>query len=172
MNNPLQHIRVFTAFSGYDSQCMALDRLHEQFPGFTYELVGWSEIDANAIKAHNAVYPDAADKNYGDISKIEWQSVPDFDLFTYSFPCTDISAAGQQKGLSEGSGTRSGLLWECKRAISEKHPKYCLMENVAALMTQKFLPQFRKWCRFMEDEGYTNFAQILDASEYGVAQHR
>ena len=75
-------LRVFTAFSGYDSQCMALDRI-----GIPYELVGWSEIDKYAIQAHNAVYPQYADRNYGDISKIDWESVSDFDLFTYSFPC-------------------------------------------------------------------------------------
>lgn len=100
-------IRVFTAFSGYDSQCMALDRL-----GIEYELVGWSEIDKYAIQAHNAAYPNWANRNYGDISKIDWANVTDFDLFTYSFPCTDISSAGQQKGLQDGSGTRSSLLWE------------------------------------------------------------
>ena len=60
-------LRVFTAFSGYDSQCMALDRI-----GVNYELVGWSEIDPNAIAAHNAVYPQWADRNAGDISKIDW----------------------------------------------------------------------------------------------------
>ncbi len=38
-------MKVFTAFSGYDSQCMALDRLHSNFNKFNYELVGWSEID-------------------------------------------------------------------------------------------------------------------------------
>lgn len=75
-------LRVFTAFSGYDSQCMALDKL-----GIDYELVGWSEIDKYAIQAHNAVYPQWADRNYGDISKIDWNQVPDFGLFTYSFPC-------------------------------------------------------------------------------------
>ena len=75
-------LRVFTAFSGYDSQCMALDRL-----GIGYELVGWSEIDKYAIKAHNAVYPQYSDRNYGDISKIDWDRVPDFDLFTMSSPC-------------------------------------------------------------------------------------
>lgn len=62
--NPL---RVFTSFSGYDSQCMALDRL-----GIPYELVGWSEIDKYAIQAHNALYPQWADRNAGDISKIDW----------------------------------------------------------------------------------------------------
>lgn len=60
-------LKVFTAFSGYDSQCMALDRI-----GIPYELVGWSEIDKYAIQAHNAVYPQYADRNAGDISKIDW----------------------------------------------------------------------------------------------------
>lgn len=68
-NNPL---RVFTAFSGYDSQCLALERLKQELPGFDYVLVGWSDIDANAIKAHNALFPEAANLNFGDISKINW----------------------------------------------------------------------------------------------------
>lgn len=80
-------LKVFTAFSGYDSQCMALDRLKENFPDFDYELIGWSEIDEPAIQSHNAVFPQYADRNYGDISKINWDEVDDIDLFTYSSPC-------------------------------------------------------------------------------------
>ena len=106
--NPL---KVVTAFSGYDSQKMALERLHRAFPDFCYKLVAWSEIDANAITAHNAIFPEDKDKNLGDISKIDWKKVPDFDLFTYSFPCQDISASGNQRGFEEGSGTRSSWLW-------------------------------------------------------------
>ena len=75
-------IKVFTAFSGYDSQCLALNKL-----GIDYELVGWSEIDRYAIKAHDALFPQWAERNYGDISKVDWAQVPDFDLFTYSSPC-------------------------------------------------------------------------------------
>ena len=83
-----QKIRVFTAFSGYDSQMMAMKRLERDYPDLIEcELVGWSEIDIPAIKSHNAVFPESADKNLGDISKIDWSQVPDFDLFTYSFPC-------------------------------------------------------------------------------------
>ena len=160
-------LKVFTAFSGYDSQCMALDRL-----GIDYELVGWSEIDKFAIQAHNAVYPQWADRNFGDISKIDWNEVPDFDLFTYSFPCTDISNAGQQKGLEKGSGTRSSLLWECQKAIEIKRPKYCLMENVAALVSEKFLPYFLEWERLMCRYGYDNYNRILDSKDYGIPQHR
>jgi DNA (cytosine-5)-methyltransferase 1 len=163
-DNPL---RVFTAFSGYDSQCMALDRI-----GIPYELVGWSEIDKYAIQAHNALYPAAAGKNYGDISKVDWNAVSDFDLFTYSFPCTDISNAGQQKGLEEGSGTRSSLLWECKKAIEVKRPKYLLMENVKALVSQKFLPFYKKWEQFLAEMGYDNYCKVINATECGVPQNR
>lgn len=165
-------LRVFTAFSGYDSQCMALDRLQEKFPDFSYELVGWSEIDKYAIQAHNAVYPQWADRNYGDISKIDWMKCPDFDLFTYSSPCQDFSAAGLQRGGEEGSGTRSSLLWECRRAIIAKKPKYLLLENVAALVSKKFLPLFNKWQAELESYGYRNFARVLNAKDYGVPQNR
>lgn len=165
-------IRVFTAFSGYDSQCLALDRLKRDFPTFDYELVGWAEIDKYAIQAHNALYPQWADRNYGDISKIDWDEVPDFDLFTYSSPCQDFSNAGLQLGGEEGSGTRSSLLWECRRAIISKHPKYLLLENVAALVSQKFLPLFNKWQAELESYGYTNFARVLNAKDYGVPQNR
>lgn len=167
--NPL---KVVTAFSGYDSQKMALGRLHRAFPDFCYELVAWSEIDANAITAHNAIFPEDKDKNLGDISKIDWKKVPDFDLFTYSFPCQDISASGNQRGFEEGSGTRSSLLWECKKAIETKKPRFLMMENVKALVQQKFIPYFRKWQYGLQSVGYCNFVEILNATDYGVPQNR
>lgn len=160
-------VRVFTAFSGYDSQCMALDRA-----GIDYELVGWSEIDKYAIAAHNAVYPQYAGCNYGDISRIDWAQVPDFDLFTYSSPCQDFSTAGLQRGGTKGSGTRSSLLWECERAIAAKRPKYLLFENVDALVSQKFIRLFNEWQLLLERMGYTNFTQVLNAKDYGVPQNR
>ena len=165
-------LRVFTAFSGYDSQCLALDRLKETFPEFEYELVGWSEIDKYAIQAHNALYPQWADRNYGDISKIDWNQVPDFDLFTYSSPCQDFSIAGLQKGGEQGSGTRSSLLWECRKAIEIKRPRFALLENVKALVSNKFYPYFNKWCRELEDYGYYNYWKVMNAKDYGVPQNR
>ena len=96
-------IKVFTAFSGYDSQCLALNRL-----GIDYELVGWSEIDKYAIKAHDALFPQWAERNYGDISKVDWAQVPDFALFTYSSPCQDFSQAGLQRG--GGKRQRNSLI--------------------------------------------------------------
>ena len=167
--NPL---RCFYAFAGYNSQKMALKRLVEHFPEFHHVCVGWSEIDANAIKANNAVFPEDADKNFGDISKIDWDKVPDFDLFTYSFPCQDISASGKQEGLEEGSGTRSSLLWECKKAIEIKKPRFLMMENVKALTQKKFQPYLKKWQTWLHQQGYENFTQVLNASSYNVPQNR
>lgn len=160
-------LRVFTSFSGYDSQLMALRDI-----GADYECVGWSEIDKWAIKAHNAVFPELADRNYGDITKIDWNAVPDFDLFTYSFPCTDISSAGEQKGFDEDSGTRSSLLWECRRPIAVKRPKFLLMENVKALVSEKYRPLFLKWESWLRSLGYVNYTEILNAKDYGVPQNR
>lgn len=158
-------LRVFTAFSGYDSQCMALDAI-----GIDYELVGWSEIDKYAIQAHNAVYPQWADRNYGDISKIDWNTVSDFDLFTYSSPCQDFSQAGKQAGAAKGSGTRSSLLWECERAIEAKRPKWLVFENVAAVASDKFVRLFNEWQLTLERMGYTNFTQILNAKTHGFPE--
>lgn len=163
----METLRVFTAFSGYDSQCMALERL-----GIGYDLVGWSEVSLNAIRAHDAVFPQYKDRNFGDISKIDWGRVPDFDLFTYSFPCTDVSLVGRRKGLKEGGGTKSGLLWECKKAIGQKRPKFLLMENVKGLVSQKFLPDLLKWDEFLTEMGYTSFIQVLNAKHYGIPQNR
>lgn len=168
-NNPL---RVCTTFSGYDSQCMALDQLKEWCPGFDYELVAWSEIDPNAIKAHNLVYPHWADRNLGDITKIDWEKTPDFDFFTFSSPCQDFSNAGLQKGGEEGSGTRSSLLWECEKAIIAKNPKYMFMENVKALVSKKFIEVFYKWCERVRSYGYSVYWQVLNAKDYGVPQNR
>jgi len=167
-----KYISVFTAFSGYDSQCLGLERLKEYAPDFDYELVGWAEIDANAIKAHNALFPQYAMQNHGDISKIEWSEVPDFDLFTYSSPCQDFSAAGKQRGAIEGSGTRSSLLWECRRCIDEKRPKFLLFENVAALMTDKFYDFFINWQKIVDSYGYTSYYKVLSAKDYGIPQNR
>lgn len=163
-------IRIFESFSGYGSQSVALERLRRDFPSVEYEIVGISEIDKYAIEAYNALHPNVP--NYGDISQIDWAEVPDFDLFTWSFPCTDISIAGDQKGFEEGSGTASSLAWECLKAIRVKRPKYLLMENVAQLVSQKNLALFNKLRGAILSLGYDNYTEILNAKDYGVAQNR
>lgn len=167
----MKEIKTFEAFAGYGSQLIAMRRLEKQFPDkIKVTPIGFSEIEPAAIKAYIALHGNV--KNYGDITKIDWNEVPDFDLFTYSFPCTDISAAGHQKGLERGSGTRSSLLWECERAITIKRPKYLLMENVKALVQSKFIRTFNEWQTLLERLGYVNFAKVLNSKDFGIPQNR
>lgn len=165
-------IRVFEAFAGYGSQSLALKRLKENYKNFDYSIVGYSEIEENAINIYNKLHSEESPKNYGDISKVNWKDVEDFDLFTYSFPCTDISFCGASKGFKKGSGTRSSLLWECERAITEKRPKYLLMENVAALLSKRYINDYKQWLKILDNLGYVTYTSILNAKDYGIPQSR
>lgn len=165
-------LNIITLFSGYDSQALALNRL-----GIPYDLAAWCEIDKHAIVAHNALFPQWAERNLGDISKVDWQAfkaehTEPIDLLTYSSPCQDFSNAGLQAGGDEGSGTRSGLLWEVEKAIAALKPRHLVFENVSALVSDKFIGVFNKWQVRLNSYGYTNFQQLMNAKDYGVAQNR
>lgn len=164
-------VNVITLCSGYDSQCMALDRIKEVHPDFDYELIAWCEIDKYAIEAHNLVYPQWANRNLGDMTKVDWSAIKEpIDLLTYSTPCQDISNAGLQKGL--GEGTRSGILWDTARAIEVLKPRFLLQENVKALVSKKFMPDFQRWLRVLDELGYTSYWKVLNATQFGVPQNR
>ena len=158
-------IKVFEAFSGIGTQRMALRNL-----GIEHEVVAIAEIDKYDLKSYEAIHGNCP--YLGDISKIDPNTIPDHDLFTYSFPCQDISVAGKQKGLDMDSGTRSGLLWECQKVIDAKKPKYLLMENVKNLVGKKHKHNFDKWLEWLEEQGYSNYWKVLNSKDYGIPQNR
>ena len=158
-------IRVFEAFSGYGSQSIALKNL-----GIKHEVVAISEIDKYALQGYYSLH-DKNILNLGDITKIKVEDIPQHDLFTYSFPCQDISVAGKTKGIVKGE-TRSGLLYECEKIIEHCKPKYLLMENVKNLVSKKFKDDFDKWLDYLETLGYTNYWKVLNAKDYGIPQNR
>lgn len=94
-------------------------------------------------------------------------------LLTYSFPCQDISGAGNMKGFSDTS-TRSGMLWEVERILKEckNKPQVLLMENVPLIHSVDNLPDFNKWITSLEEMGYKNYWQDLIATDYGIPQTR
>lgn len=101
--------------------------------------------------------------------------MPSIDIFTYSFPCQDLSLAGQQKGMNKN--TRSGLVYQVLRILNEmkQHnnlPKVLLMENVTGLISQKFIKQFNEIQLELEQLGYKNYTQVLIATDYGIPQTR
>ena len=99
---------------------------------------------------------------------------------TYSFPCQDLSLAGNKKGMSVSQadgGTRSGLLWEVERILIEcaenkTLPHVLIMENVPEVVGQKNIKDFQKWRARLESFGYSNYCEILNAKDYGIPQNR
>jgi DNA (cytosine-5)-methyltransferase 1 len=159
----LKKIKLFEAFAGIGTQALAL-----KYQGIPYESVGISEIDKFAITSYEAIHGPV--KNYGDIKLME--TIPECDIFTYSFPCQDLSRAGSQRGML--SSTRSGLVYEVLRLLreTENKPKVLLMENVTALFQSKFIEQFKEIQKELENLGYKNYTKKMNAKDYGVPQNR
>ena len=156
-------LKVFESFAGIGAQKAALRNI-----GIPHVSVGISEINKHAIKAYNLIHGDT--HNFGDITKIDPTTLPDMDLFTYSFPCQDLSCAGLGRGINED--TRSGLLWECRKIIDAKKPKYLLLENVKQLVGKKHIEDFNKWVAYLDSVGYNTYWKVLNAKDFGHAQNR
>ena len=123
--------------------------------------------------------------NLVDISRVKGEELRILDqdhtyIMTYSFPCQDLSVAGQRKGMADG--TRSGLLWQVERILTECKelerenkgymPNVLLMENVIQVHSEKDMEHFRKWINRLEELGYQNYWQDLIATDYGIPQTR
>lgn len=117
-------------------------------------------------------------KNMGSITKLRAENMPECDLLVYSFPCQDLSTGGKGLGMKKGSGTRSGLLWEIERILSELNkegrlPEYLLLENVKTIMAKSNEADLKEWLSFLEGLGYVNDeCMILNALDFAVPQDR
>jgi DNA (cytosine-5)-methyltransferase 1 len=154
-------IRLFEAFAGYGTSSFALKQL-----GVEHELVGFSEIDKYAIQCFQQNH---GGNNYGDITKINWKEVPDFDLLTGGFPCQAFSTAGKQLGEQDSRGV---LGLELTRALKEKQPKYFLFENVKGFMSKKFKETREKFIDSWSKVGYVVQYKVLNTKDFGVPQNR
>jgi len=129
--------------------------------------VGLSEIDkyASAVLAYR--YPQI--KNYGDCTKIDWSSVPDFNLLVGGSPCQDFSIAGKRLGLC---GERSGLFVHFVKALQEKKPQYFIWENVKGVLSSRGGWDFANIQAALAEAGYSLWWQVLNAKDFGVPQNR
>ena len=175
----MKKIRLIELFAGYGSQALALKRL-----GLDFEHYKVVEFDKYAVRSYNAIHNtnfeplDIRDIHGKDLAITETDKYN--YLMTYSFPCTDLSLAGKQAGMTRGSGTRSGLLWEVERILKELSegaqklslPQFLLMENVPQVHSEQNIKDFGEWISFLDSLGYISKWQDLNAKDYGVAQNR
>ena len=161
-------LKVIELFAGVGAQAEALKRAN-----IKHEVIAISEIDKYAIQTYRKLHGWVT--NLGDIKKIE--ELPQADLWTYSFPCTDISISGQMKGFDKDSNTGSSLLWEVQRLLEKGKdngtlPRFLLMENVKNIVSKRFLPLFQTWVDYLSSLGYKSFYKVLNARDYNVPQNR
>jgi len=162
-------IRLIELFAGIGAQAKALENLGVQFEH--HKVV---EIEKYAMMSYNAIHNTNFETS--DICKLHAEDLEITDrdkytyIMTYSFPCQDLSLAGNQKGMTKGSGTRSGLLWEVERILDECNgnlPQVLLMENVPQVIGKKNIKDFQKWRAKLETLGYSNAVKILNSKEIG-----
>ena len=163
-------IKYLSLFSGIGAFEKAMQNLR-----IPYDLIGYCEIDKHASKSYSLIHHVPESKNFGDITKIDETKLPkDIDFISYGFPCQDISIAGNLKGFEdeEGNKTRSGLFFDALRIITHTQPQFAIAENVKNLTSARFKKEFDIVLRSLEEAGYNNYWKVLDASDYGIPQHR
>ena len=163
MEENQEELKVVEYFGGIGAIRKAFERL-----GIPHKVVDYVEIDEFAVKSYNAVFGTNFEPQ--DITK--WNKDIDVDLIMHGSPCQDFSIAGLQKGGDEGSGTRSSLMYETLRNVKRLKPKYVIWENVKNLISDKHWHNFQKYLNIMDEFGYNNYYQVLNAKDYGIPQNR
>lgn len=175
-NQPLKitkPIRLIELFGGIGSQAKALKRLNANFEHYRlcefdpYALTSYNAIHGTNFKASDIRDLSGSDLGIVDTAKYDY-------ILTYSFPCQDLSICGNQKGMEQGSDTRSALLWEVKRLLeeSEELPQILVMENVPQVASGENQKHFFEWINTLEGLGYSSKYAIMNARDYNVPQNR
>ena len=169
----LNTIKIFTLFSGYDSQLMGIiNAVKNSKKHFDVELVGWSDNDPDVQRIHNLTFPEYADRCYPDVTTIEWKQIPFFDILFYSSPCQSASRSGRREGFEKDSGTKSSLVWAVEKAIACKRPKWLVLENVEGYLDPQNEKTLIKWARTIASYGYVSFFKVLNSADFGIPQNR
>ncbi len=131
-----------------------------------YECVFTSEINNACQEVYENNY---GDKVFGDITKIEPKTIPNFDILLGGFPCQPFSISGKKKGFDDARGT---LFFDICRIIDEKQPKVVVLENVKHLMHHDKKRTFKSILKTLTDLGYNVSHNILNAKNFGLPQNR
>ena len=135
--------------------------------------IGWCEFDKFAQKSYRAIYDTERLWFADDIRKVRGWDLPKADLWTFGFPCQDVSIAGKQKGIKRG--TRSGLFYEVMRLLDEaeeNRPKWLICENVKNLLSIEGGRGFLEVLSEMDKRGYDAEWKVYNSKDYGVPQNR
>ena len=172
-----------------DIQRMTKEEILEILQKYTFSNSGKKELDFDAFKTYSEetlkrIFCSVRrNRNFVDISKVKGAEMPDeIDILTYSFPCQDLSNVGAfhgyNRGIDKDSGSRSSLLWQVGRILTEMKesnkslPRFLLMENVPTLLSERHFGNFSTWICDLRALGYVSKYYQLNASDFGLPQNR
>lgn len=167
MNKQFKVFSTFTGIGGFEIGInhAALNIFGE---GVNHiDIVGYSEIDKHAIAVYEKHFGGV--KNYGDITKIDAETLPDFDCLVGGFPCQTFSVAGKRAGFNDTRGT---LFFDLARILRAKQPRLFVFENVKGLLNHDSGRTFRTIIKTIDELGYDCQWQLLNSKNFGVPQNR
>lgn len=159
-------VQILELFGGIGSPRCALRNL-----GIPTKAIDYVEIDEKAVRSYNNMFSE--ELPYKTQSVVGWNLKP--DILIHGSPCQDFSIAGHQHGADEGSETRSSLMWETIHIIEQMgqwKPQYIIWENVKNVKSKHMIANFVRYQKELEQMGYTNNYEVLDAREFGLPQAR
>lgn len=159
-------VQILELFGGIGSPRCALRNL-----GIPTKAIDYVEIDEKAVRSYNNMFSE--ELPYKTQSVVGWNLKP--DILIHGSPCQDFSIAGHQRGADEGSETRSSLMWETIHIIEQMgqwKPQYIIWENVKNVKSKHMIANFVRYQKELEQMGYTNNYEVLDAREFGLPQAR
>jgi len=151
----LKYLSLFSGIGGFELGI-----------GNKAKCIGFSEIDKYAIQVYKKQFNH---KNYGDITKINVQELPDFDLIVGGFPCQSFSIAGKRGGFKDTRGT---LFFNIAEIARVKKPRLLLLENVKGLLSHNEGNTFATIISTLDELGYDCQWQVLNSKNFGVPQNR
>ena len=165
----MQKFRSIDLFAGIGGIRLGFDQAF----GEEIETVFVSEWDEFAQKTYKANFHDGFEIA-GDITKIDENNIPDFDICLAGFPCQAFSLAGQRKGFADDykGMSRGTLFFDVARICEKKRPKVIFCENVKGLTFHDKGRTFDIIKNTLREIGYTPFEDILNSKDFGVPQNR
>lgn len=133
-----------------------------------FDIVFANEFDPNACKTFQANFKTKLDSR--SIIDLPTQDIPNFDVMIAGFPCQAFSIAGKQQGFNDKG--RGDLFFELERIFKAKKPKIIFLENVKNLVSHDKWRTFEIIKQSLISNGYHIKFQVLNASQFGVAQNR
>ena len=158
----MKPIRYFSMFSGIGGFEYGM-----QQSNYTFENVGYSEIDHYARNIYEKHYPNHI--CFGDATKINTKDLPNFSLLIGGFPCQTFSLAGKRAGFNDTRGT---MFFELARILKDKRPKYFLFENVKGLLSHEGGATFQTILEILNELRYNVQWQVYNSRDYNVPQNR